>query len=110
MAHKAQSFKLNEKDKIITIYTNVEQPESEKVLLEFYLNKGYAPKLEEKKAKVTVEQMRADLAEDEATLKAFDEAYATKSKDKKNKKDVGFFKACKIYSDWKKKQPKEEKK
>ena len=97
MAHKAQSFKLNEKDKVITIYTNVEQPESEKTLLEFYLGKGYIPKLEEKKPTKTVKDMRKELAADEEALAAFNKAY--ESKDKKN---GGFFEACKIYTAWKK--------
>lgn len=94
MAHKAKSFKLDEKKKIITIYTNIEQPASEKTLLEFYLDKGYTPKFEEKKPTKTVKEMRKELAADEETLKAFDAAY--------KKHDSGFFDACKIYTAWKK--------
>ena len=44
--------------------------------------------------------MREELKDDAETLKAFNDAYATKGKGK----DTGFFKACKIYSNWKKEQ------
>lgn len=94
MAHKATSFKLNEKKKIIIIYTNVEPSKAEQTLIDFYLTNGYAPMLEEKKAGKSVADMRKELNADAETLKKFNEAY-----DKKN----GFFEACKIYGEWAKK-------
>ena len=92
MAHKAQSFKLDQKKKVIVIYTNVEVP-AEQPLVNYYLNAGFTPMFEEKKPPKTVADMRKDLAVDANALKAFNDAYAEKD---------GFFKACKIYSDWKK--------
>lgn len=97
MAHKAKSFRLDEKGKAIILYTNVEEP-AEKVLVDFYLNAGYKPKFEEKKASKTIADMRAELKADEEALKKFNAAY-------KNKKG-GFFEACKIYTAWKKEQKK----
>ena len=93
MARKAKSFKLDEKNKKIILYTNVDEP-AEKQIIDYYLNKGYAPMFDEKKASKTVADMRKELEADPETLKAFNAAY---------KKDKGFFSACKIYSDWKKK-------
>lgn len=97
MAHKAKSFKLDEKKKAIILYTNVEAPE-EQVLVDFYLKAGYTPKLEEKKPSKSVNDMREELKGDEETLKKFNAAY--------NDKKQGFFVACKIYAAWKKNQKK----
>ncbi len=103
MAHKAESFKLDEKKKTIVIYTNVEV-KAEQPIVEYYLSNGYAPSFEEKKPPKTVADMRKELAADEETLKAFNAAYDSKAKD-------SFFKACKIYTAWKKehKAPKKKK-
>ena len=98
MARKAGSFKLNPEKKTITIYTNVEAVEAEKTLMEFYLKQGYTPLFEEKKATKTVKEMEAELKKNDAEAYAkFIEAY---------KQTNGFFNACKIYSDWKKKNNK----
>lgn len=93
MAHKAQSFKLNEKKKTITIYTNVEASPAEAELKNFYLSNGYSPMFEERKAGKTVKEMRKELKVDAEAAAAFEAAYNDKN---------GFFAACKIYSDWKK--------
>ena len=95
MASKPQSFKLDTKKNTITIYTNVEQVESEKNLIQMYLNMGYQPLVGEKKT-ITVKEMRAEMKDDEQALKEFNETYKSKEKDK------GFFGACKVYSNWKK--------
>lgn len=108
MAHKAKSYKLVEKkDKAtgvvvkrnIVIYTNVNEP-AEKMLIDFYLQQGYAPMFEDKKPTTSVETMRADLKNDKEALEKFEKAY--------NEKD--FFGACKVHSIWKKEQNKEKKK
>lgn len=93
MAHKAKSFKLDQKKKVIVIYTNIEEP-AEKPLVDYYLNAGFTPMFEEKKPTKTVSDMRKELKADANALKAFEDAY--------KEKDGGFFKACKIYADWKK--------
>lgn len=98
MAHKAQSFILNEKKKTITIYTNVEASPAEVELKNYYLSNGYAPLMGEKKPGITIAQMRKALAKDPDTLAAFEEAY---------KKKNGFFPACKIYTNWKKEHKEE---
>lgn len=95
MAHKAKSFKLNQKKKVIVIYTNVDEP-AEKPLVDYYLNAGFSPMFDEKKPTKSVADMRKELEADKNALKAFNDAYGNKE-DKK-----AFFKACKIYSDWKK--------
>lgn len=103
MAHKPKSFKLNEKKKVIILYSNVRLPE-ETDLINFYLSSGYKPMYEEKKATVKVEDMRKELESDKETLKKFEEAYSEKN---------GFFKACKVYQAWlkeKKEKNKEENK
>ena len=94
MAHKAKSFKLDQKKKVIIIYTNVDEP-AEKSLIDYYLNAGYTPMFDVKKQTKTVADMRSELSVDEEALKAFEKAYKQKN---------GFFTACKIYSDWKKEQ------
>lgn len=97
MAHKPKSFKLNEKKRQIIIYSNVDAP-AEEFLKNRYLDMGYEPLFEEKKSTKSVADMKAELKADPEALKAFNEAYASKGKGK----DVGFFKACKIYTEWKK--------
>ena len=92
MAHKAESFKIDEKKKAIIIYTNVAATPAEESLKEFYLEKGYAPMLAEKKKGATVAEMRANMKGTE-----FAERFETAYKEK-----GGFHKACKIYAEWKK--------
>ena len=67
-----------------------------------YVALGY--KLINKKVakSLTIDEMRAKLAADEETLKKFNEAYAKKTKGKKEFKETGFAEACKIYNAWKK--------
>lgn len=104
MASKPTTFRIDNKKKDIIIYTNVEPISAEQNLINFYLTQGYSPKLEEKKKSLTIEDMRKELEADEQILKAFNEAYDTKTE--KGKKvafnETGFAKACKIYNDWKK--------
>ena len=92
---KVKSFKLNEKEKTITIFTNIEQSLAEKNLIEFYLNKGFIPFVEEKKKGITVDEMRKELAGTEE-LKEFNRLYKSKEKGE------GFHSACKVYNKWKK--------
>lgn len=96
MAKKAESFKLVAKTKTIILYTNVEQNDAEKTLIEFYLNNGFSPMFAEKKQGKSVEEMRAEMkkAKDDETLKKFNDTYGNK-KDKK-----AFFNACKVYNQW----------
>lgn len=94
MAKKAESFKVIAKTKTIILYTNVEQNDAEKTLIEFYLNNGYTPKFEEKKEGKSVEDMRKEMKDDVETLKNFNDTYGNKE-DKK-----AFFNACKIYTKW----------
>ena len=93
MAHKPKSFKLDEKNKAIIIYTNSENAEEESVLRDFYLKEGYKPLYDKKKKGISVAEMREELKADEETLKEFNKAYAEKN---------GFHTACKIYTKWKK--------
>ena len=94
MARKAETFKVNTEKKTITIYTNVKAVEAETITIRFYLEQGYTPLYEEKKATKTVKEMEAELKKNDAEAYAkFIEAY---------KQTNGFFNACKIYSDWKK--------
>ena len=105
MAIKPQSFKLNEKNKSIILYTNVRIP-AENDLINFYLDRGYAPMYEEKKATTSVEDMRKAMKDDQKALDEFNAIYAKKvGKDasKEEKKSAGFFGACKFYNEWKKK-------
>lgn len=94
MARKAQSFKVDEKNKAIILYTNVEQNPAEKSLIDFYLSSGYLPKFAEKKAGKSIAEMRKELKADAEALAKFEEAYNNKD----NKK--AFFDACKIYNAW----------
>lgn len=103
MAHKPESFKADPKKKVITIYTNIDNIPAEQMLIGVYISQGYAVKMEEKKATKTVEDMRKELKADTDVLKAFEEAYAEKADGKKEFKETGFAKACKVYNDWKKK-------
>ena len=107
MAHKAISFKVDDNKKVIILYSNVEAPAGEKVLIEFYLNKGYIPKFEEKKDGVSVKGMRSKLAKDKEALNKFNEIYDTKATDEttdEEKKEIGFFGACKFFNEWSKEQ------
>ena len=95
MAHKPTSFRLDEKKKVIILYTNETQTDGDKALIQMYIASGYTAKFEVKKPAKTVAQMRKELEKDENALKAFNDAYADK--------DRGFFEACKIYNAWEKK-------
>lgn len=111
MAYKPQSFKVvnkknrkGEEERIIILYKNV-IIEEETALINYYLDKGYQPMYEVKKAGLTVEDMRKELAGDKEASEKFEKAYATKiTKDmtKEEKKLAGFFGACKVYNEWKK--------
>lgn len=92
MAHKAESFKVDEKKKAIVIYTNVAATPAEETAKEYYMKNGYTPMFAEKKKGATVAQMRADMKGTEFAEK-FETAYKEKG---------GFHKACKIYAEWKK--------
>lgn len=103
MAHKPTSFKLDEKKKVIVIYTNIEAP-AEKLLIDFYLTKGYAPMFDEKKS-FTVKDMRKAMKDDKKALEEFNAIYAKKvdnNASEEEKRNSGFFGACKYYNDWKK--------
>ena len=101
MAHKAESYKVATKKtkkgevNVIVLYTNVEANPAEQMLIDRYLKMGFEPMFEEKKASVSVADMRKDLKKDEEALAQFEEAYKEKN---------GFHKACKIYANWKKAQ------
>lgn len=106
MAHKAESYKVDDKKETIILYTNIEPNAAEQRMIDRFVDKGFEVKFAEKKPTLTVEQMREALAGDEATLKAFNDAYATKGKGKES----GLFVACKIFNEWKKEQKKKDKK
>ena len=107
MAHKAQSFKVEKKTikkrqnkktistevNVIILYTNVEPSPAEQMLINRYLDMGYEPMFEEKKTSLSVAEMRDELKNDADAKAKFEEAYKQKN---------GFFKACKVYSEWKK--------
>lgn len=94
MAKKPCSFKVDNIKKTITLYTNIEQPEAEKTLITFYLTNGYAPLTALKEKGITVAEMLEELEADETALEEFKKKYKEKG---------GFHKACKVYTDWKKK-------
>ena len=105
MAHKAESFRVGKKTvkkgkekvevDVIILSTNVEANPAEQMLIDRYLKMGFEPMFEEKKASVSVADMRKELKADAEALAKFEEAYAVKN---------GFHKACKIYAEWKKNQ------
>lgn len=107
MAHKAESFRIDEKKKNIILYSNVSANGAEKQLIDYYLSNGYKPKTEEKKAGITVKEMRKELEAAPDVLAKFNEAYEKKTKKKDGEKgEVPYFAACKIYTNWKKEQKK----
>ena len=109
MAHKATSFKVDDKKQAIVLYTNVEAPVGEKTMIEFYLGKGYTPMFEEKKKSKTIPEMREEMKDDQKALDEFNKIYDTKPAEnatKKEKSEVGFFGACKYYTKWAKEQKK----
>ena len=117
MAKKFESFKLDDKKKAIIIYTNVDTKvaDEEKEMREFYLNKGYLPMKEEKKAPVTIADMRRDFGEDKEALAEFDRLYKLKPDEieevgKNGKKKTGFHLAAKYHADYKKAHKTEKKK
>jgi hypothetical protein len=95
MARKPDSFKLIEEEKVIVLYENIEPSKIEEHLIDFYLSKGYLPKIETKKKGITVDEMLAELEADKEILAQFEAAYKEKG---------GFHTATKIYTEWKKAQ------
>ena len=103
MAHKPESFKVDDKKEVIIIYSNVEVPAGEKFLIDRYLDKGYTPLFEEKKKSMSVPEMRKELKKDPDALAEFNRIYkikADKDATTKEKSEVGFFGACKFYAKW----------
>ena len=101
-----KSYRLDDKEKVITIYTNATEEEKakEKELREFYLLNGYKPVLA-KKNTLTIAKMRKNLSGDEEALAKFEKLYAEKTTKKDPKfGETGMGKATKFYNDWKKKQ------
>lgn len=93
-------FKADIAKKTITIYTNIEQTESEKSVIGLYLAQGFKAKFTERKQGKSVEDMRKELGNlenGEAKVAKFDQLYKEKSKDN-NKSGVGFHNACKYYN------------
>lgn len=101
MAKKPQSFKVDSKKKIIILYTNVDKVEAEQFLIDYYLQNGFTPKLEEKKKGKTVDEMRKDMENDKKALDNFNAMYSNKDKEAIAKKKAGFHAACKYYNEWK---------
>lgn len=91
MARKTESFKLDEKKKVIILYENVDPSAVEKTLIEYYLKSGYVPMIDEKKQGKTVKEMEKEMEKAPDVLQAFKEAY---------KAENGFHNACKIYANW----------
>lgn len=129
MAKKVESFKVNEKKKTIILYNNVERNSAEQSLIEFYLLNGYKPMIEEKKPGITKEEMLEKMKGYDEYLADFNTAYSLKANDKnapgiiegirnkygikppkKDKPEVGFHLACKIFAVWQKKYDKKDKK
>ena len=104
MAHKPQSYKLDEKKKVIVLYDNVKPSPVEELMINCYLDKGYKVKIETKKPSVKVAQMREELKEDIEALNKFNELYALKVSKEELAAGVksGFHQATKFYTDWKK--------
>lgn len=99
MARKANSFKVNDKEREIIIYSNVEQPPVESNLVAFYLTNGYKPKFEEKKKGKTVSEMRAELKVlGDDKLAEFNRLYKIKADKKDKNSKSGFHLACKYYN------------
>ena len=117
MARKYESFKLDDKRNAIIIYTNVDAKtvEEEKEIRMFYLNQGRIPMKEEKKAPVTIAQMRSDFGEDKEALAEFNRLYSLKPDEvteigKNGNKKTGFHLAAKYHADYLKAHKPEKKK
>ena len=67
MARKAETFKVNTEKKTITIYTNVKAVEAETITIRFYLEQGYTPLYEEKKATKTTRKTTSKTASKKTT-------------------------------------------
>lgn len=109
MAKKPKSFRLDEAKKQIIIFDNVVASPAEVDLKNYYLSNGYKPMTETKKAGITVAEMRKALKKDPEALAKFNELYKTKEKVKNpetGKEEVGFHRACKFFTEWKKAQEK----
>ena len=114
---KKPTYKIDEKNKIVIIYSNMEQTAAEKQFIkDYYLDAGYTLKLVERKINPTVEEMMEALKNADMDLyNAFVEAYNTKLKktekgEKAKFNESGFAKACKIYNTWDKARREAEKK
>lgn len=108
MAHSPKSFKLDTKKKQIILYTNI-RIEAEVDLINYYLSQGYEPKYDVKKPPLKVEDMRKAMKDDAEALAEFNRIYAIKvDKDasQEEKKNSGFFGACKFYTKWAKENKK----
>lgn len=101
MPKAPESFKVNAKNNTITIFTNVETNAAEQTLIEFYLNKGYAPLMGIKKKGVSVAEMKKALKKDEEAYNEFMRLYKSKENIIVNGKELsGFHAACRYYNEW----------
>ena len=105
MARAQKAYRIDTKNKKVIIYNGMERTEEDKEIIEMYMKIGYIVKKEDKKS-VSVAQMRKELKKDPETLNAFNEAYTS---DEVIDNRIGYHRALKIYSDWKKEQKNQQK-
>lgn len=103
MARAQKAYSVNTNKKVITIYENIKQKKKDEEEIKMYVNCGYKIKYAKK---ITVEDMKKELKKhDETALKEFERLYNLNEEGGA----LGFHRACKYYTDWKKEQEKKKK-
>lgn len=101
MAKEAKSFIVNQKNKTITIFTNVKANATEQKIIDFYLEHEYTPLFDKKKSGVRIEEMKKALKPDEEAYNEFMRLYKSKEKIIVDGKELtGFHAACRYYNEW----------
>lgn len=98
MARQVKGYRVDTKKKVVILFTNIKRTKADELIIGTYINNGYKVRTEKK---TTVEMMKKELKEkDKTAYEKFVKLYTTNEEDGA----LGFHRACKFYSDWKKEQ------
>lgn len=99
MAKTEKSYRIDKKKKVVVLFSNIEQTDTDKMMIDTYVRNGYTLKAEKK---ITVAMMRAEMKNDKTALDEFNRLYTLNEEGGA----LGFHRACQFYTKWKKENKK----
>lgn len=99
MAKTEKSYRIDKKKKVVVLFSNIDQTDADKMLIDTYVRNGYTLKAQ---TKTTVAMMRAEMKNDKTALDEFNRLYTLNEEGGA----LGFHRACQFYTKWKKENKK----